>query len=112
MKIKKGVIMAGLQLPMRQVLRYAETVYYEINKTLVVTSALDGTHSASSYHYYGYAVDLRIRHLNKNQKVRVWTRLKDLLRTKSPYYLVILEKDHIHVHFHIEMVKQESGSML
>jgi len=99
MKIKKGVIIAGLKIEMRTVLRHAEEVFEEYGQELVITSGLDGVHSAGSYHYYGYAVDLRTRDMNKPDKEMAAKRLHHFLINISHKYDVVLESDHIHVEY-------------
>lgn len=99
MKIKKGVIMQGLQLPMRRVLKLADVIYKSYGKELVITSALDGTHSAGSYHYYGYALDLRTRYFKAGYASQV---AGELQRVLGDSYTVVLEKTHIHVQFNVE----------
>lgn len=96
MKIKKGVIMAGLQLPMQQVLIHANYLWKVAGKELVVTSALDGTHSAGSYHYYGYALDFRTYYFTRAKALELVQELKKLLPSQ---YTVIWHKTHIHVQF-------------
>ncbi len=96
MQIKDDVIMTGLQIPMRQVLKHANQIWKNEGQELVITSALDGTHSAGSYHYYGYAVDLRSRYFTTTKKKEVVRKLKDALGTD---YTVIGEHTHIHVQY-------------
>jgi len=100
MKIKDGVIMQGLQLPMRQALIHANQVYTDHDRELVITSALDGTHSAGSYHYYGYAVDLRTRFFGSwREKLNIAQKIRDRLNTVSNKYTVVLEDTHIHIQY-------------
>ena len=89
--------MAGLKLPMRKVLKVADAVYKEHGKELVVTSALDGTHSAGSYHYYGYALDFRTRYFDsQDEKTLVARKIREKLGDK---YRVILESTHLHIQY-------------
>jgi len=96
MQIKEGVAMQGLQIEMRLVLKAANNIWKHHGRELVITSALDGTHSAGSYHYFGYAVDLRHRFFTSTEKVSVTKELKEVL---GPDYTVINERTHIHVQF-------------
>ena len=96
MKIKRGVIMGGLKLPMRNALVAANIVYRELGKELVITSALDGTHSAGSMHYYGYAIDIRTWYFKKGV-AEVAVRL--IKNTLGKDYFVLLESNHIHIHY-------------
>lgn len=96
MIIKEGVIMQGLQFDMKLVLQQANIVWKNHGQELVITSALDGTHSASSYHYFGYALDLRTRYFTITERESV---AKDLRVLLGKAYTVLLESTHIHVQF-------------
>jgi len=96
MKIKEGVIMQGLQLPMRKVLKKAALLWRNQREELVITSALDGTHSAGSYHYYGYALDLRTRYFTTTVSAEL---AKTLQFQLGEAYTVLFEGNHIHVQF-------------
>ena len=96
MKIKEGVIMQGLQLEMREVLKCADQVWKSLKQELVVTSALDGTHSAGSYHYFGYALDFRTNYFTPNEKKQA---ARDLRLMLSAKYFVLEESNHIHVQY-------------
>ena len=96
MEIKDGVAMQGLQIEMRKVLKAADTLWKRYGHELVITSALDGTHSAGSYHYFGYALDFRSRYFSKEVKTRVTELLQEALGAK---YTVINESTHIHVQY-------------
>lgn len=100
MKIKEGVILSGLQLPMRRVLKAAEEIWKSHGRSegVTVTSGLDGLHSAGSLHYYGYAVDLRTRYFDGVEQSVIHMKLKKAL-SDNPYYTVLLEDTHIHVHY-------------
>jgi len=96
MQIKEGVVMAGLRIEMRPALIFADQIWREHGQELVITGALDGTHSAGSLHYYGYALDLRTRFFTAAQVKIVAAELKHKLGTN---YDVIIEGDHIHVEY-------------
>jgi len=96
MKIKQNVIMPGLKLPMQTVLKEAEKLWKKHGQELVVTSALDGTHSAGSYHYYGYALDFRTRYFNKETAQEIANELQEILGRN---YTVLFEGNHTHVQF-------------
>lgn len=91
--------MQGLQSPMRTVLKIADSLWKNEGKELVITSALDGTHSAGSYHYYGYALDIRTRYFTKEVAQNLAEELQILL---GKPYTVIFEGNHIHVQFNKE----------
>ena len=91
--------MQGLQLPMRKALKVADAVYKKYGQELTITSALDGTHSAGSYHYFGYAIDLRTFYYSDEIKIKVSQEIREQLGFK---YTVILEKTHIHIQFNAD----------
>lgn len=95
MKLKDGVILAGLKLEMRIALLMAEDIWASLGQELVVTSALDGVHSAGSLHYYGYALDFRTRYFNDQEKRKAFEELVDEL----PEFHVIWHDSHIHVEY-------------
>ena len=98
MKIKDGVIMQGLQLPMRVVLKRADALYKKYGQELTITSALDGTHSAGSLHYYGYALDLRTRYFPLAEAREIANTLQ---RELGSGYTVLFETNHIHVQYNV-----------
>jgi len=96
MIIKDGVIMAGLQLQMREVLIAANSIWKKHGQELAITSGLDGVHSARSMHYYGYAVDLRTRYFDA---ITIKIIVIDLQTALGFDYYVLFEGNHIHVHY-------------
>jgi hypothetical protein len=102
MKIKPGVILAGLQLPMRLVLMEANRIWSELGQELAITSGLDGTHSPGSMHYYGYALDMRTRYFADGGR-EACSRLRSALPAA---YFVQLESNHIHVSYQFEYTER------
>lgn len=96
MRIKPGVLLVGLQWPMRKALMTADEIWRAYNQELVITGGLDGEHSSGSLHYYGYAIDLRSRYFDANTKKMVVNSLRDRLGSD---YNVITHKTHIHVEY-------------
>ena len=99
MKIKNGVILAGLDIEMRPVLIAADKIWKAHGQELVVTSGLEGTHSAGSMHYYGLALDFRTRYFEDDGaavNVELQCELDNLFRGD---YDVILHSSHIHVEY-------------
>jgi len=96
MKLKKGAVIQGLQLPMRKVLMFADAIWKANGKELVVTSGVDGVHSPGSLHPFGYAVDLRTFYFTNETKKKVRKLLADNL---GPEYDVVLEPTHIHAEY-------------
>lgn len=100
MQFKSGVNYVGLQIHIRRVLKHADEIWRRLGQELVVTSALDGTHSAGSLHYYGYAVDLRSRYFSDAEKAEAVKLLKTALAQYSGRrYRVIVHDTHIHVQY-------------
>ena len=96
MIIKEGVHIPGLKIQMRSVLSIADKIWDKLGHELVVTSALDGTHSAGSLHYYGFALDLRSRYFTPDQKKQAVLLLSKAL---GPDYDVISHASHIHIEY-------------
>ncbi len=99
MKLKKGVILAGLRLEMRPVLIASERIWKQFGRKegVTITGGLEGTHSAGSLHYYGYALDLRTRYwLKKKKKLAVAKELREAL---GPDYDVVIHSTHIHAEY-------------
>jgi len=96
MKIKEGASIQGLDIRMRPALIVADRIWKELGQELVVTSGLDGEHSAGSLHYYGRAVDFRTRYFNERE---VADAKLFLSRALGPDFDVILHSTHIHVEY-------------
>ena len=99
MERSNNVQLAGLHESFRRALPAIKKVYAEFGLVMVITSGLDGLHSAGSVHYYGKAVDLRSRDL---EGVQLPSETKDKIAAKLRAVLgccfdVVVEKDHIHV---------------
>ena len=94
MIIKKGASIAGLRFEMRKVLVAADKIWSELGQELVVTSGLDGAHSAGSLHYYGLALDFRTNYFTAGQKREAANKLTLALQSN---FDVVTEHTHIHV---------------
>lgn len=94
MELKSGISLAGLQPIMRPVLREAERIWKEYGRAegVTVTCCREGTHSAVSWHYYGYALDLRTRYFSEAESSDVYEDMK----TALPNYDIIKHDTHIH----------------
>ena len=99
MKLKEGVCIKNLKLVMRPTLQAADAIWKENGQELVITSGLEGTHSASSLHYYGFALDFRTRYFEQETQLKVYQQLKNALQKYGKMYRIILEESHIHVEF-------------
>lgn len=103
MKIKSGAILSGLQPVMRPVLREAEAIWKAHGHPkdgVTVTEGLGGLHSAASWHYYGYALDLRTRYFEFDTAVLVYQALKKAL---PGYDVIHHETDGESSHIHVEI---------
>ena len=101
MKIKHGVILAGLNRErMRYALMIADKVWKDKGRKegITITSGLDGTHSAGSEPYYGLAVDLRTRYWGWKKKMKV---AQELMNRLGEAYDVVVESNHIHLEAHM-----------
>lgn len=98
MLTKPNVILYGLSGIMRPVLIEAERIYKDHGHFdgVIVTSGLDGVHSAGSLHYYGLALDFGIHPFTSPIVDRI---VVDLRLALGNSYDVVLEKDHIHVEY-------------
>lgn len=94
MRLKKGVVMQGLQECMRPVLIAAEKIWNSYGKELVITETLGSIHSAGSWHYYGKALDLRTRYFSNGQCTLIVEELKKVLGYD---YDVVMHGTHMHV---------------
>ena len=109
MKIKSGVILAGLHLKMRPALLNADRIWWEHGQELVVTSGLEGEHSAGSWHYYGLAVDFRTRYFEDDVKQQVFEALvKSLLDDDN--FTVVFKASPPHIHVQYEL-RQSSATL-
>ena len=96
-RLKRGVKVQGLQPEMLLALMVAQAAFLEKAIQLVITSALDGQHSARSKHKLGYAVDLRTRDMPPgDMALNLAGKIKSALGNE---YFVLLESDHIHIQF-------------
>lgn len=113
--IKPGVQMAGLQLEMRSALIAADMIWSHYGERLVVTSALDGSHSAGSYHYFGLALDFRTRYFSNEIAQQAAALLREALG--QPFDVVVHEHrynddgemtaaGHIHVEYDYERARR------
>lgn len=94
--IKAGVNVTGIKPEIVLAVIMAQAIYARHGAGLVITSALDGKHSRGSLHYSGNAIDLRTRHVSRDDAETIADELRAALGAQ---YDVVLEKDHIHVEF-------------
>lgn len=105
MKIKHGVDLRGLKLEMRNVLILVDLIYKKREREVVVTSGLEGEHSAGSLHYYGYALDFRVRDIPRSEvqeiveEVVAELEIMNKKQGQRGRYRAKLEIDHLHVEY-------------
>lgn len=94
MRLEKGVRLTGVQPELIIGLMVAEGIYRSLGFEFVITSLLDGKHSATSLHYSGNAADLRTRHMPPDIAKTARDKIAEAL---PDGFDVVLEKDHIHL---------------
>ena len=100
MLIKDGAVLTGLQPVMRLPMRVSEQIWIDLGREegVTVTEGTGGTHSAGSWHYYGFAIDLRTKYKRHglggdlNDK-----KAYQLLKKALPQFDIVLHSTHIHV---------------
>lgn len=96
MQIKEGATIAGIKIEVLEILKAADKIWKAHGQELVITAGLDGTHSAGSLHYCGYAVDLRTNYFDAQTAAKVADELRKALPAR---YDIVLEKTHIHAEY-------------
>ena len=96
MKLKHNVRPQSLCPEIVLAIIVADSVYRANDAELVVTSLNDSTHSTTSLHYAGAAVDLRTRNIPGPIREVIREQIDDRLTYD---YDVVLESDHIHIEY-------------
>lgn len=110
METKLGVSILGLKPELLFGLIVAEEVYKTRLTKLVITSCADGKHGTKSYHYQGYAADLRTRGTGLARQIR-----DDLVVKLGPLdFDVVLEaegesNEHLHVEYDVRRARERLG---
>ena len=94
MRLKSDVKITGIRPEMILGIIVATRVYDEMDYEFVITSGLEGTHSKTSLHYAGAAIDIRTRHLPAGAAQAARDAIANALTNE---YDVILEGNHIHL---------------
>lgn len=94
--LKPGVNLAGIKPEMAFAAIACYGAYAEIGLDVVVTSGLDGKHSANSKHYSGHGLDIRTRHVPAEKLDALTASIRGCL---GDDYDVVLESDHVHIEF-------------
>lgn len=77
-----------------------ESIYREIQKDCVITSANDSTHSAKSLHFKDGAIDIRSKILSDSQKDYVLSEMKR--RLNNSYDILLENRGTDNEHYHLE----------
>ena len=98
-KLKRGVVIAGVQPPIYFALCAATIAYMrEACAPLIVTSLKDSHESRpKSLHNKGLAVDLRTKHVNAMKVAIIAQELHEQLDPLG--FDVVMENDHIHIEY-------------
>jgi len=99
--LKKGVSLDGLSAEMLRGMYSLQSVAHKFAVPLVITSTTEGKHSAKrSAHYRGDAIDIRTRDLHAQHVIKSKENYTKAVQKKlAKHFVVILEKDHIHIHW-------------
>ena len=97
-KIKRGATLTGCRSPILLALILIAPIFSRYGIDLVVTEGpATIKHTAHrSAHYRGDAVDIRSRTIKPPDRQLIARRIRAKL---SPDYVVIVEKDHFHIHW-------------
>ena len=96
LEIKPGVTLLGLVPQMVVALIVVEDCYDSVNAHCTITAGNDGSHSITSEHYAGRALDFRTRELESPVAAALAKLIKQSLGRD---FVVLLEADHLHVHY-------------
>lgn len=96
-KLEQGAVIAGLKLEMRPALIIGEKIWEQNGQPFVITSGLEGEHGAGSLHYYGYAIDVRVKFWGLTTQFNI----RDRLRKELPegFQVVFHPNHHIHIEY-------------
>lgn len=96
LEIKPGVTLLGLVPQMLVALIVIEREYERLGVRCVITAGNDGEHELNSEHYSGRALDFRTRDISPPQQSELVATVRNALGRD---FGVILEADHVHVHY-------------
>jgi conjugal transfer mating pair stabilization protein TraG len=96
LELKDGVTLLGLVPQMVFASIVIERLCEELGVACVVTAGNDGSHSETSEHYAGRALDFRTRELGPAQQQALVSKAQQVLGRD---FGVLLEADHLHVHY-------------
>lgn len=94
MYLKHGVRFSGIKPCTVLAICLCEQVFRDAGQRFTITSVCEGKHSKGSFHYSGFAFDIRIFDLRGVTPYTIASRLKEALGDE---FDVVCEQDHIHV---------------
>jgi len=95
-EVKAGVCLVGVQPVMSRAAMKVADVYKKFGRSCVITSGVEGKHSANSLHYEGLALDFRTRHLLETKHLALRQAVSEAL---GDDFDVVLERTHLHVEY-------------
>jgi len=96
MKFKLGVSINGIRPELILGVMVVAREFERRNLDVVITSGTDGTHSRTSLHYAGQAVDFRTRHATQQQIDEIVTEVNEAI---GEHFDCIAEQTHIHLEY-------------
>jgi hypothetical protein len=100
--LKKGVALNGVQPEIVVAIMVCDAVLAARGIDTVLTSVTDGVHSPGSYHYAGFAFDLRTWAVDSDRsKLELVDAIREALTDE---FDVVLEHSHIHVEMDLRKI--------
>lgn len=101
-RFKDGVDVSGLRLEISRAISIINGVFKTFGEQFTITAAFKMRHNFS-YHNFGSAIDIRLPDWGKDKNPKlvaaIGADIKKALRNVSPFYDVVIEKDHYHIEF-------------
>ena len=102
LQLKPGVKLLGIVPQMSIAVQVLDSLFSSLGFPCVITAGSDGSHSETSEHYAGRALDFRTRHLDNDVDIeKICVRAQEALGVD--FYVLLeskgTENEHIHVHY-------------
>jgi hypothetical protein len=97
LRIKSGVAILGMVPQLTLAIAVLSEIYRRLNVDLVITAGSDGSHSGTSEHYAGRAMDFRVNNLPEGTDIDAI--VKEAQDALGPDFYFQKEADHIHAHY-------------
>lgn len=98
-----------LQLVMRGAIIIAGAVFAAYKKRFTITCTGSGDHTLYSLHAFGFAFDVRTRHLSLVQKKQIYNDIAK--KFAGTGYQIIMESDHYHIEYDPEDWKESFNAV-